>query len=196
MVQHVLARCMMIPNVNKVVLAVPDHITSLPLEAEAGKLGLDTVYGSEQDVLGRYHQAAKRYRADVIVRITGDCPLVDPEIAAMVIAPVQAGQADYCSNVHPRSWEKGLDVECFTRWALNVANRDAVDAADREHVTPYIIDNPVFRMVNVSAPEPHDINLNWSVDTEEDLERVRKEFDRRYPDWNKDDDIPFCLPCS
>lgn len=181
MIEHVLIRADLIPNVDQVVLAVPDEVGSDEPEAVAERMGFDVFRGSEDDVLNRYARAAHEHNADVICRITGDCPLLDPAIAALVIAPVRAGQAEYCSNVHPRSWEKGLDVEAFTRWALTVADRDGKRQEDREHVTPFIIDNPVFRQINVSAPEPHDINLNWSVDTEEDLERVRAEFEKRYP---------------
>ena len=186
--EHVLARCTMIQGIDDVVLAVPDEMASDELEAVADKLEIPTFRGPEDDVLKRYALAAKQYKADVIMRITSDCPLIDPWAAALVLAPVKAGECEYCSNVHPRTYEKGLDAEAFTRWALTVADRDAGKKRDREHVTPYIIDHPSFRQVNVSSPIKRDPNINFSVDTKEDLERVSAEFLRRYPDWSKKND--------
>lgn len=184
LIEHVLTRCLLIPNVDQVVLAVPNEAASDDLESVADALEIETYWGPEHDVLKRYTLAAKQHKADVICRITGDCPLLDPVVAGLVIQPVKDGQADYCSNVHPRTWEKGLDVEAFTLWSLLVADRDATKASDREHVTPFIYENPVVRLANVAAPpeEEHDPKLNWSVDTKTDLARVRKEFKRRFPD--------------
>lgn len=188
MLEHVLARCTMIPNIDETVLAVPDELGSDELEAIADRFDMLTVRGPECDVLKRYSIAAKAAKADVICRITSDCPLFSPTVAQLVVAPVKAGEADYCSNIHPRSYQKGLDVEAFTNWTLKIADRDATKAEDREHVTPYIYDNPVFRVCNVESPVKCDTKLNWSVDTEEDLERVRNEFHKRFPDWKEKND--------
>lgn len=187
--EHVLARCSLIPNVDETVLAVPDEMESDALESVADAFEMLTIRGPEHDVLKRYAIAAQITKADVICRITGDCPLFSPTVAQLVIEPVRAGEADYSSNVHPRSYEKGFDVEAFTSWALKIADRDATKAEDREHVTPYIYDNPVFRVHNVESPVKCDTELNWSVDTQEDLDHVCKEFDRRFPNWKGTDDI-------
>jgi len=179
--EHVLTRALLIKGIDKVVLALPDHPDSDEPAQVAANLNVSVVYGPEDDVLKRYVIAARKYGADLVMRITADCPLLDPEIASFVLQGIVDSRTDYCSNVHPRSWEKGLDVEVFTRWALEAAHRDATKKKDREHVTPWIIDNPIFSMSNVAASESHDVELNWSVDTQEDLDRVRAEFNRRYP---------------
>ena len=181
LIEHVLTRCMTIVGIDQVVLAVPDTMESDPLEVPAERHGIAVFRGPEENVLKRYALAARRYRADVILRITGDCPLICPVIASNVLKPVLDGEVDYCSNIHPRTYEKGLDCEAFTRWALVVADRDATTKQAREHVTPYIVGNKTFRRRTITSSIERDTTTNWSVDTREDLDRVRLEFDRRIP---------------
>jgi len=180
LIEHVLTRCILIVGVDQVVLAIPDSADSDELEVPAERVGIPVFRGPEHDVLKRYALAAKKYEADVICRITGDCPLIDPIVASLVLKPVLDGAADYCSNVHPRTYEKGLDVEVFTRWALAVADRDAKAPKQREHVTPFMVRNKIFRRKTITSSIDRDKNTNWSVDTIEDLEAVRNEFAKRY----------------
>ena len=142
------------------------------------KSAIDCFRGSEEDLLDRYYQAAKRFPDSTIVRITADCPLVDPGVADKVIGLYQDGTYDYVSNIFPRTYPDGLDVEAFSLAALERAWLEARDPYDREHVTPYLRKYPkLFRIGNVLHPV--DLSgMHWSVDYPEDLEFVRAVYDR------------------
>ena len=130
-IRHVLRRCCEIPGIDRVILAVPTD-KNTPLMREALALGVTVARGSEHDVLGRYRKAA--LGADIVMRVTGDCPLIDPEVCGRVLALMEDG-VDYVSNVMPRGFPKGLDCEVFTSEALERAHKEATDPKDREHVT-------------------------------------------------------------
>ena len=171
MLRHVIERAQQIKLADKVVCAFPAEHASKPLYDLAIECGAYWTYGPEKNVLARYYEAAVRYEADVIVRITADCPLIQPEVCDRVIKLRASEHAEYASNVHPRSWPKGLDCEVFTFRALREAWLKATDDYDLEHVTPYIIrNNP---RVNLPSGIFGHSDINWSVDTLEDLERVR-----------------------
>ena len=129
--------------------------------------------GQENDVLDRYYQASREYSAAVIVRITADCPLIDPVIVDEVIALRERNQADYASNVDPPAFPDGLDVEVITFQALQKAWNEAKLNYQREHVTSYITESPdLFKTVNLEYKS--DLSL-WrlTVDEKEDLEVVK-----------------------
>ena len=135
--------------------------------------------GSEEDVLDRYYQAALAFEADVVVRITADCPLIEPEIINWVVSEFVSYQleVDYMSNSLERSFPRGLDVEVMSFDALGKAWREDRDPASREHVTPYIRRNPdKFRIRNVANDIDYSY-MRWTVDTIEDLNFVRKIYD-------------------
>ena len=129
--------------------------------------------GHLHDVLDRYYRAAQWAGADRVVRITADCPLIDPAIVDRVVAALAA--ADYSSNVVPvRTFPRGLDVEAFTFAALERAWREDVDPASREHVTPYIYRHPgMFRVMCVEN-DVDQSHHRWTVDRAEDLDLVRR----------------------
>lgn len=171
MLRHVIERCQRIKLADKIMCAFPSEAASKSLFNVALECGADWFYGSEKNVLSRYYDAAVNCSADVVVRITADCPLIDPTVCDRVIALRRNEGAEYASNVHPRSWPKGLDCEVFTFRALREAWLKAKDEYDLEHVTPYIIrNNP---RVNLPSGLFDQSEINWSVDTLEDLERVR-----------------------
>ena len=159
-IRHVLRRCQAIQGVDMVVCAVPDDGRSAPIKREALALGVRVVMGSENDVLSRYHQAAVSVKADIIMRVTGDCPLIDPEICGRVLASMGNG-IEYVSNVDPRGWPQGLDCEVFTFDALDRAHKEADDPYDREHVTPFMRRN--LHCVNLDGDG--DPKLRWCLDT-------------------------------
>jgi spore coat polysaccharide biosynthesis protein SpsF (cytidylyltransferase family) len=173
---HVVERAAAIPGIADVVLATTANPADDELEAFARAGSLRWVRGSEQDVLDRFCLAAREAQAEVVVRVTADCPLLDPAVSGRVLAEYVARRpgVDYVSNVHPPTYPDGLDTEVFSVEALEVAAREAHRPSEREHVTPYLWGHPErFRLSNVE----YDQNLSehrWTVDTPADLEFVRE----------------------
>jgi spore coat polysaccharide biosynthesis protein SpsF len=187
MLAHVVARARAIPGLDEIVIATTDQPRDEPVVRFAVAAGLPWVRGSEDDVLDRFQAAVRAHPADAIVRITPDCPLLDPAVSARVVAEFVAhgGRVGYVSNVHPPTYPDGLDTEVFSREALEAAWREARHPADREHVTPYIWDRPErFGLVNVRHAE--DLSaLRWTVDTAGDLEFVRAVYAALNPDGTR-----------
>lgn len=132
--------------------------------------------GSEEDVLDRYYRAAKEYQADVVVRITSDCPLIDPEIVDRVVQEFSERQpeVDYASNTLPEcTFPRGLDTEVLRFDVLEQAWRKDHNPASREHVTPYIRSNPELFCIHGIMNEVDYSHMRWTVDTAEDLAFVR-----------------------
>ena len=140
-----------------------------------------TTRGSEDDVLDRYYQAAVKTNADVVVRITSDCPLIDPVVIDNIIEQFLNNYCDYCSNSLTRTYPRGLDTEVFSFKALEDAWNEAKKDYEREHVTPYIIENPdKFKLLNVA----NDIDLShlrWTLDTGEDFEFINTVYKKIIP---------------
>lgn len=139
------------------------------------QLKIDVYRGSEEDVLSRYYEAAMEFKANVIVRLTSDCPLIDPIIVDDVITTYlrQADSVDYVSNTLVRTYPRGLDVEVFSLQALKKANMEAILQRDREHVTSYLYSNlDLFRIDQVKGEQDYS-NYRWTVDTLEDFELIQ-----------------------
>ena len=135
--------------------------------------------GSETDLLDRYAQVARNQAATTVVRITADCPVIDPDLIDDVVVALDDGGFDYASNsLEPRTYPRGLDVEAMTMAALERAWREDDDPGSREHATPYIYRHPErFRLRRVASPV--DLSAHrWTVDTPEDYELIRLIFDR------------------
>jgi spore coat polysaccharide biosynthesis protein SpsF len=134
--------------------------------------------GSEQDVLDRYYQAAKFTNADAVVRITSDCPLIDAEVTDATVRAFLDQRADYASNVRVRTYPRGLDTEVMTAQVLDRAWRESTKLYQREHVTPYIYENPgKFKLHGIQ----NDIDCSqhrWTVDTPEDLQLLQAVYAR------------------
>jgi spore coat polysaccharide biosynthesis protein SpsF (cytidylyltransferase family) len=122
-------------------------------------------HDDENDVLGRYYRAARQVHADIIVRVTGDCPLLSPELSGVVVAKLKETGADYASNVAPRSVPSGFDCEAFTMETLERAHRHA-EPDEREHVTTWMRRSDVSR----------EIVGNLSLDTAEDYKTICAAF--------------------
>jgi spore coat polysaccharide biosynthesis protein SpsF (cytidylyltransferase family) len=171
---HVLQRAARIGGVDRVLLAVPDTASDDVLAHAGAALGVDVVRGAADDVLSRYQAAATAAGADVIVRITADCPLLDPVVSSAVVQRFLLGDVDYVSNIHPPSYPDGCDTEVFTIDALSTAWREAADAFEREHVTPFIWRRPDrFKLANV-ADACDRSSWRLTVDTEDDLTALRR----------------------
>lgn len=180
---HVVRRAQRASSIDGVVIAT----TELPQDdaiVEAGlPLGVSVFRGSEDDVLSRYYLAAKRAGADVIVRITSDCPLLDSDVLQVMVARFQVlhrsgTPVDYLSNTLTRTFPRGLDVEIFTFAALERANREASDTAEREHVTPYIWRNAGTFRIEQHRNAVDASRYRWTLDTEDDWQLLQRIFAR------------------
>jgi len=181
MIGVLLFRLVKAQHVDQVVLATSDNQCNQPLVHYVESLGYDVFQGSEHDVLDRYYKVAEKYHADVVVRITGDCPLIDPRVVDSVIMRFHGCDADYVSNICPPTYPDGLDTEVFSYGALQVAWNEAKSEHNREHVTPYMRESGKFKTSNVLNHE--DLSSErWTVDEPEDYEVVKNVFDYFAPD--------------
>lgn len=180
MIELLLERLSRSQLIDQIVLATSIDQRNLPLVEHVRGLGYAVCQGSENDVLERYYQAAASWQAGVVVRITGDCPLIDPAVVDDVIAAFQQSGADYACNTYPPTYPDGLDTEVFSFAALHSAWQRADQAHEREHVTPYMRESGRFRVLNVPSAEDHSA-LRWTVDEPEDLEVVQAVFEHFSP---------------
>lgn len=137
--------------------------------------------GSEEDVLDRYLKTAKEHRAEVVVRITGDCPLIDPDVVDRVINFYFENEYDYVSNTRKLTYPRGLDVEVFPFKLLERIAGQATRQPEREHVTLYFYEHPeLFKLGNVAC-ETDESKHRWTVDTEEDFQLISRIIESLYP---------------
>ena len=160
-------------KLNNIILATTEKPADNKLADYVEKLGYEVFRGNETDVLDRYYQAARKYHPGAVVRITGDCPLIDPEVVDDVIVEFRKACVDYASNIMPPTFPDGLDTEVFTFQALEKAWQKSMKQHDREHVTPYIMSNDQFKRINVTNDKDLS-NERWTVDDPEDFEVVRR----------------------
>ena len=158
-------------EINKIVVATSVNPNNESLISHIRMLGYDCEVGSEDDVLDRYLQVAKKYKADIVVRITGDCPLVDFNITDQVIKKFKSKSIDYMSNTLKPNYPDGLDVEVFTFDALMRAHKEAKNSFDREHVTPYIKNSNLFKIKNFQNKKNYS-HLRLTIDDPNDFETV------------------------
>ena len=145
---------------------------------------IDYFRGSAEDVLSRYFETAKKFGSDIIIRITSDCPVIDPEVLDNMIGDFltsrETEKIDYLSNTIVRTLPRGLDIEIFTFKALEKAHIEADNQYEHEHVTPYIYKHPeFFKLKNFT----NEIDLSfhrWCVDTNEDLKLVEEIYNALY----------------
>jgi spore coat polysaccharide biosynthesis protein SpsF len=181
MLTRLIERLRRVQRADGIVIATTTNATDDPIAALCDTLGVPCHRGSEHDVLSRYADAARLHGADAVVRITSDCPLIDPALIDQVIAVYAEGDSDYVSNMLPPTWPYGMAVEVFIAAALQQAHTEATQPAEREHVTPFIYWHPErYRLRNVASP----VDLShhrWTVDTPEDYELVRRLFETLHP---------------
>lgn len=158
---------------NQVVVATTVRRLDDAIVDECGRQDIPVFRGDEQDVLDRYYRAAETHGAEAVVRITSDCPFIDPGIIDRVIFPFLDEGPDYAGNVIMRTYPRGLDISVMTMAALRRAWLEADEPYQREHVTPYIYQSPdLFKLLSVTGKIDYS-NFRWTVDTAEDLEFVR-----------------------
>jgi len=172
-----LARCR---QADEIVVATTTNATDDPVVAIAREAGVRWFRGSEADVLGRYVGAAREAKADVVVRVTADCPLIDPEESDRVIEALvaQRERCDYASNVVRRTYPQGLDTEVMHADTLERLDRLAQSSPAREHVTYFIFNErpELFAIQSVTDIE-NNSDLRWTVDVSQDLEMVRRLYE-------------------
>lgn len=182
MLLHVIERAGKSKLADKIILAIPDTKENDVLEKFARENRIEFFRGSEEDVLSRFYNAAKNFGLGTIARITSDCPLVDPEIVDKVIKNHLDSGADFTSNCIIRTYPRGFDVEVFSFAALEQAFGKAKKKHEREHVVPYIWQNPeVFELKNIEAKgKARRPDLRLTVDTKEDLRVIEKIYENLY----------------
>lgn len=179
MLERVVRRTLRAQRLSTVVVATTTHKRDQLIVDLCHRIGIPVTRGSELDVLDRYYQTAIDYAAEIIVRITSDCPLIEPEIIDQLITRFLELQPDldYLSNsLPPKTFPRGLDVEVMRSQALKRAWEEDGDLSSREHVTPYLYRHPeLFRIQGYWYDE--DLSyMRWTVDTPEDLKLLRLIF--------------------
>ncbi|AOR22913.1 cytidylyltransferase domain-containing protein [Clostridium taeniosporum] len=184
--EHVIYRLRLINNIDEIIIATTNLERDNQIIKECEKIGVKYFRGSEDNVLSRYYYAAKENNADIVVRITSDCPLIDYKISQDIIQYYldNAKKYDYISNTIERTYPRGLDTEVFSFNALEVAFKEAVSNRDLEHVTPYIWDNSkVFKIAQYKNDKDYS-ELRWTLDTKEDLELIENIYENLYNHMN------------
>lgn len=175
-IDHLISRVQAAKRVDALVIATSLLAADDAIEEYCERRGVLCVRGSENDVLDRYLLALRTHPADLVVRITADCPLMDPFLIDEMLEKIEAdGSIDYLSNIlPPRTIPHGLDVEAFRCEALEKAGQEAVRPEEREHVTPYIYRHPeLFRIEQAELPR-NISHYRWTLDTPQDLEFLEK----------------------
>lgn len=182
MMWHVINRIKQVKGIQQIILITTEKKEDrilLRLARESGILGFA---GDVNNVLKRYFRCAVLYHADAIIRITGDCPLIDPNVVEKMLTFYKKHDYDYVSNTFPPTFPDGLDTEIFSFKTLQRIAHDAKLKSDREHVTPYIRKNVrKFKIFNYE----NELDLSqfrWTVDEKNDLKFVRKIYHRMRPE--------------
>ena len=183
MLWHVVSRVRQAKRVDQVLVATSEESSDDPIADHCTEMGIELFRGSVENVLDRMYRAAKHLKADTIVRITGDCPLIDPDVIDKVIRTYIDTGCDYASNTRRYTYPDGLDTEVFSFAALERAWREATRPRETEHVTPYIRETDGFTLAGVE----HDQDLSnkshrWVVDEPRDLEFMERLFEAIPPE--------------
>jgi spore coat polysaccharide biosynthesis protein SpsF len=176
MLEHLVCRLRAADSIDCIVLATTINATDDPLVRLAERLQINSFRGDEEDVMGRVIGAAESVGADLVVEITGDCPLIDPEIVEQTIRMFKVHAADYVTNAHIRCYPDGMDVQVFRLDTLKRSAAATNDRLDREHVTLHIRNHPeLFSHVHlVAPPEIHWPQLGLTLDEQADYELLKR----------------------
>lgn len=183
LLEYQIERLKRVKSADEVVIATTTNPADRSIVELCERLNVPCVCGPEEDVLARYDEAARFCQADLVVRITSDCPLIDPQVVDRVIKFFldHNDHYDYVSNCLEESFPRGMDTEVFPVSILNEAFQEAITPADREHVTPFIYTHPQrYRLGNVSYTRDESHN-RLTVDTPEDFELIAKIIESLYP---------------
>src|SRR3989338_9128358 len=169
LLQYEIERLRLAKKIDKIVVATSVAAESDQIAEFCGRIGVPCFRGSEEDVLSRYSECAKEYPDyDVIIRVTGDCPLIDPRVVDEVVNLFEEGGYDYASNVLEGTFPDGMDVEVLKRDALKTSQQEAKMQSEREHVTLYVRGQEKFKKGNLRAPRDYSA-FRLTVDNPEDF---------------------------
>ena len=176
MLEHLVNRLRPVPSLGGIVLATTTNKTDDVLKEFSIRMGIGCYRGSENDVMSRVIGAAESEGADIVVEITGDCPIIDPKIVEQTISVFKSNQVDYVSNGHIRSFPDGMDTQVFRLDALKRSAAMTNDRLDREHVTLHMRNHPeLFTHAHlVAPPELHWPELGLTLDEPKDYELIKK----------------------
>jgi len=197
MIERQIERLRRCRRLGRIIVATSTDPSDDPLAAHLDGLGVDLFRGPLGDVLERYLGAARAFGlSGIMVRLTADCPLADPEVIDAGVELQARLGADYVSNGRRRTYPRGLDVEVFRLSALEAAGREAADPYDHEHVTPFLYHHPERFTQGELVQDRDESALRWTVDTPEDYAFVARVYDALYPhkpDFTSDDvrALPF-----
>lgn len=183
LLEYQIERLLRVPNADALVIATTVNASDEPVAQLCDRLRIPCFRGSEDDVLARYYHAAREHRADIVVRVTSDCPLIDPAVVATVIEEFkrEPRRFDYVANTLERTFPRGMDTEVFSFAALAEAHREATLPAHREHVTAFIYNQPQrYRLGNVKN-DTDCSRYRWTVDTIEDFDLISRIIAAVYP---------------
>ncbi len=197
MIEFLLNRLSKSLELDDIVVATSTENQNNKLQDIVESLGYKCTRGSENDVLDRFYESAKSVNADVIVRITADCPLVDSGLVDRCILGYKKSNVDYFSNIDPVTFPDGLDIEVMSFASIERANNEAKSDFEREHVTPYIRNTSSF--IKDSITHTQDLsNERWTVDEPEDLTVIKNIYEHFYPniffDWKEILELKKSLP--
>ncbi len=173
---HVVERLRACTKLDQIVVATTIGKSDHRIVSFCSRNGVSCFRGSEDDVLDRYYRAAEEFGGDPVVRITADCPLIDPGIVDEVVSEFQDGDFDYYAT-DEKSYPDGLDCEVFSYATLHDSWLQAHKRSDREHVTPYIVDNPGRYRIGFHRGMNHG-EMRWTLDRPEDLRFLRRVFEK------------------
>ncbi|WP_078378901.1 cytidylyltransferase domain-containing protein [Sutcliffiella halmapala] len=161
--------------INQIIIATTVKESEEPILKLCKEMKIEYYRGSEEDVLSRYYETAQKFGVDVIVRLTSDCPIIDPEVIDKVVNYYidNRKEVDYVSNTLERTYPRGMDTEVFSFKALKKAYNEAILPWEKEHVTAYFYNNPNFFILRGIKSDQDYQSYRWTVDTEEDFQLIR-----------------------
>jgi spore coat polysaccharide biosynthesis protein SpsF len=181
LLQHMIERVQRCTQIDQLVVATSSDASDDPLQALCNSLGVPCHRGSLDDVLDRFMGAVQSLAPGWVVRLTGDCPLIDPDVIAKVVNSAREPGVDYASNALNPTFPDGLDVECMRAEVLEQAWREARKPSEREHVTPFIHTQPERFALRQVRHDPDLSALRWTVDEASDFVFVSQVFEHLYP---------------
>lgn len=181
LLEYEIRRVKMSKKIDKIIVATGDKKANDKIEKLCSKMGVNCFRGSEDNVLDRFYKCSLKYpEYKNIIRITGDCPLIDPDVIDQVIRFYEKGKYDYASNILNETYPDGMDIEVFSLKALEESNKNAKLMSEREHVTLYIRNNKKYKKGNLEAKKDYS-KFRLTVDEKKDFEVIKFLIEKSKP---------------